>query len=158
MATEIERKFLVTDNSWRGLTEGVHYRQGYLNPPDSPTVRVRTLKRQGFLTIKGPTVNSSRLEYEYEIPFEEACEMLDRLAVSPIVEKLRYTIPYEGFIWEVDEFLGENAGLIFAEIELAHPDEPFTRPPWIGREVTGDPRFYNANIARNPYSRWKETL
>lgn len=158
MGTEIERKFLINDDGWRSQAEGVHYRQGYLNRPNSPTVRVRTLGEQGFLTIKGATMNSTRLEFEYEIPYEEACEILDRLAVSPIVEKLRYTIPYEGFIWEVDEFLGENLGLIFAEIELDHPEQPFTRPPWIGREVTDDPRFYNINIASNPYSRWKDTL
>lgn len=158
MGTEIERKFLVSGEGWRSQAEGVNYRQGYLSSPGSPTVRVRTLGGQGFLTIKGPTANSSRLEYEYEIPFEEACEMLDRLTVSPIVEKLRYTIPYEGFIWEVDEFLGENAGLVFAEIELDHPEQQFARPSWVGREVTDDPRFYNVNIARNPYSRWKDAL
>lgn len=158
MGTEIERKFLVLNDSWRGLAEGVHYRQGYLNPAAGPTVRVRTIRKQGFLTIKGPTVNAARLEYEYAIPFQDACEMLARLTVSPIVEKRRYTIPYEGFTWEVDEFLGASEGLIFAEIELEHRDQTFPLPSWIGREVTDDPRYYNSNIARNPYSQWKDAL
>lgn len=156
MATEIERKFLVTDDSWRALAEGVHYCQGYLNSAGGPTVRVRTIRQQGFLTIKGPTINAARLEYEYEIPYTDACEMLNRLAVSPLVEKYRYTIPYEGFVWEVDEFLGESKGLIFAEIELEQRDQVFSLPPWIGREVTGDPRYYNSSIARNPYSQWRD--
>lgn len=158
MAIETERKFLVTNDSWRTLAEGVHYRQGYLNAAGCPTVRVRTINTQGFLTIKGPTINSSRLEYEYEIPYQDACEMLEKLTVSPIVEKRRHKIPFESFIWEVDEFIGENDGLIFAEIELEDPDQAFSLPPWIGREVTGDPRYYNSNISRNPYCRWKDTL
>lgn len=156
MGTETERKFLITDDGWRSLAEGVHYRQGYLNSAAGPTVRVRTIRQQGFLTIKGPTVNGSRLEFEYEIPYADACEMLDTLVVSPIVEKYRYTIPYEGFLWEVDEFLGESAGLIFAEIELEQRDQSFSLPPWIGLEVTDDPRYYNSNIARTPYSKWKD--
>jgi len=158
MGTEIERKFLMKNDGWRDLADGILYRQGYLNGEQGPTVRVRTVRDRGFLTIKGPTVGGSRLEYEYPVPLDEANEMLDRLAVSPIVEKLRYTIAYAGFHWEVDEFLGENSGLVFAEIELDHPGQRFSLPPWIGREVTGDPRFYNSNLARNPYSRWQEKI
>lgn len=157
MATEIERKFLVLGDNWRRLAEGVPYRQAYLNQ-QGPTVRVRTVRDQGYLTIKGPTVNNARLEYEYAIPIADAREMLDRLAVSPVVEKLRYTIEYQGFSWEVDEFSGENSGLIMAEIELEHPEQSFPRPPWIGQEVSGDPRFYNASLARHPFSRWREAF
>ncbi|SHO43023.1 CYTH domain-containing protein [Desulfopila aestuarii] len=158
MALEIERKFLMKNESWRGLAKGKHYRQGYLNQNKDATVRVRTIGEEGYLTIKGPNENGSRLEYEYTIPIRDAIEMLEKLSASPIVEKLRHVIPYEGFIWEVDEFLGENEGLIFAEIELEHPGQQFSLPPWIGREVTDDPRFYNSNLARNPYKLWKEGL
>jgi adenylate cyclase len=157
MATEIERKFLVLGDDWRHLAEGVPYRQAYLNQ-QGPTVRVRVVRDQGYLTIKGPTVNTSRLEYEYLIPVADAHEMLDRLAVSPVVEKLRYTIEYQGFVWVVDEFSGENSGLVMAELELEYPEQSFPLPPWIGQEVSGDPRFYNASLARNPFSRWGETF
>lgn len=158
MALEIERKFLMKDESWRGLAKGVHYRQGYLNSSQGATVRVRTIGEQGYLTIKGPSRNGARLEYEYQIPIADATEMLTKLSASPIVEKLRHAISFDGFIWEVDEFLGENAGLIFAEIELDHPEQAFSLPPWIGREVTHDPRFYNSSLARNPYCQWKNEL
>jgi len=158
MALETERKFLMKDESWRGLAKGKNYRQGYLNQSQTATVRVRTIGDAGFLTIKGPSENGSRLEFEYTIPVADALEMLEKLSASPIVEKLRHAIPYDGFIWEVDEFLGENKGLIFAEIELNHPEQQFSLPPWIGREVTDDPRFYNSNLARTPYSQWEERL
>lgn len=156
MGIEIERKFLMNGEGWRGLAEGVHYRQGYLNSAGGRTVRVRTIGKKAYITIKGSSVNASRLEYEYEIPFEDGCEMLEKLCVSSIVEKMRHKIPFEGFIWEVDEFLGDNTGLIFAEIELEHADQQFTTPPWIGEEVTNDPRYYNSNISRTPYSLWKK--
>ena len=158
MALEIERKFLMKDDSWRGLANGRHYRQGYLNQDHVATVRIRTIGEEGYLTIKGPTAHGSRLEYEYSIPVADALEMLEKLSASPIVEKLRHAIPYKGFVWEVDEFLGENEGLVFAEIELEYADQHFPRPPWIGREVTDDPRFYNSNLARHPYSCWQERL
>jgi CYTH domain-containing protein len=154
MATETERKFLIKNETWRGLAEGILYRQAYLNAAGEPTVRVRTIQEKSFLTIKGPSVNATRLEFEYEIPYQDGLEMLHKLAVSPVVEKKRHSIPYAGFIWEVDEFLGENSGLIFAEIELESADHTFEIPPWIGREVTDDPRFYNSNLARNPFSGW----
>jgi CYTH domain-containing protein len=155
MATETERKFLMKNATWRGLAEGILYRQAYLNTPDGPTVRVRTIQEKAFLTIKGPSVNASRLEFEYEIPYQDGIEMLRKLAISPVVEKKRHSISYAGFIWEVDEFLGDNTGLIFAEIELDYADQTFEIPPWIGREVTDDSRFYNSNLARNPFSTWR---
>jgi len=158
MALEIERKFLMKDESWRGLALGQHYRQGYLNQNHGTIVRIRTIGNEGYLTIKGPSQDGARLEFEYPIPVVDAVEMLEKLSASPIVEKLRHAIHFDGFVWEVDEFLGENEGLIFAEIELEHPDQQFSLPPWIGREVTDDPRFYNSNLASNPYSRWKESL
>ncbi|MFV0439463.1 MAG: CYTH domain-containing protein [Desulfopila sp.] len=156
MALEIERKYLLKDQSWRGLAEGILYRQGYLNGQDGATLRVRICGEQAYLTIKGPTDNGCRLEYEYDIPRADAEEMLNELALSPIVEKIRHAIPFQGYIWEVDEFLGENSGLVVAEIELPDPEHTFPLPPWIGREVTADPRFYNSNLARNPFSRWPE--
>ena len=158
MGIEIERKFLVNGDEWRQLGEGILYRQGYLNTDKGRTVRVRTIQERAYLTIKGPTINASRAEYEYEIPIEDALEMLSSLCISPVIEKKRHTIQYMGHAWEVDEFQGENEGLIFAEIELTDRDEQFAIPPWIGREVTHDPRFYNSALSRNPYSKWKESL
>lgn len=155
MGLEIERKFLLKNDGWRGLAKGSSYRQGYLNSEKGRTVRVRTVEQDGFLTIKGPSSGGVRLEYEYPIPYQDALEMLELLCLKPLVEKLRYKIEYQGFIWEVDEFRGDNEGLIFAEIELAAPDQEFALPDWIGREVTGDPRYYNSNLGRNPFRNWK---
>jgi adenylate cyclase len=154
MGLEIERKFLLIDETWRGLAPGQMYRQGYLNSEKGRTVRVRVVEQLGFLTIKGPTQDGVRLEYEYEIPCADAQEMLDKLCFSPIIEKRRHKIDYQGFIWEVDEFYGDNSGLIFAEIELTDRSQEFPIPPWIGQEVTNDPRYYNSNLARNPYCHW----
>lgn len=156
MGQEIEKKFLLGDDRWRGLAEGVLYRQGYLNREKGRTVRVRVAGAQGYLTIKGSGSGGARPEYEYPIPVEDAEEMLAQLCVKPLIEKIRTTIPYRGFLWEIDEFLGENQGLILAEIELQTVGESFPLPPWIGREVTGDSRYYNANLARHPYSAWDE--
>jgi len=154
MAEEIEKKFLLADNGWQGLAEGKAYCQGYLNSEKGRTVRVRIIGEQGFLTIKGPNDNGARLEFEYQIPVSDAQEMLSRLCLKPLIEKTRYCIPFAGFIWEVDVFKGENEGLLLAEIELAYVDQEFLKPPWIGREVTGDSRYYNANLVRNPFCRW----
>lgn len=156
MGREIEKKFLIADNSWQGLVAGIPYRQGYLNSEKGRTVRIRTVNERGILTIKGPDENGARLEYEYDIPIGEAREMLDRLCHKPLIEKIRYRIPYAGFHWEVDEFKGENDGLVFAEIELDFVGQQFEKPAWIGREVTGDARYYNANLVHNPYSQWRE--
>jgi CYTH domain-containing protein len=155
MGKEIEKKFLILNNDWRHLGTGEPYCQGYLNSEKERTVRVRTISDRGILTIKGPNVGGTRLEYEYDIPFDEAREILRELCLEPLIEKIRYKIPYKGFTWEVDEFKGENAGLIFAEIELQHEGQEFAKPPWIGEEVTDDSRYYNANLVKNPYSNWK---
>lgn len=154
MAKEIERKFLVVGDAWRALAEGVAYRQGYLSTEKARTVRVRIIGQQGFLTIKGTTAGASRTEYEYEIPHADAEEMLDNLCEQPLIEKSRYKIPFQGLTWEIDHFTGINQGLIVAEVELEDETQPFTRPHWIGMEVTHDARYYNANLIATPFTTW----
>lgn len=154
MTKEIERKFLVKGDAWRALAKGTTYRQGYLNSVKERTVRVRTAEDKAYLTVKGLSVGATRPEYEYEIPFDEGKAMLDTLAEKPLIEKKRYKIPAGVLTWEIDEFLGDNAGLIVAEVELTSEDQAFDMPAWIGEEVTGDPRYYNANLIKNPFTRW----
>ncbi len=154
MALEIERKFLVSGDGWRVLATGTPYCQGYLAAEPTRTVRVRIAGDQGYLTIKGLGDGLSRPEYEYAIPLTDAQEMLHRLCLPPLIEKVRYKIAWQGLIWEVDEFAGENQGLILAEVELEHPDQAIELPPWIGQEVTGDPRYYNARLREHPYRQW----
>lgn len=156
MPVEIERKFLVAGDGWRGLAPGRHYRQGYLSTEAARTVRVRAVGDSGYLTIKGATVNATRVEYEYRIPVEDAHAMLEGLCERPLIEKTRYRIEHRGLVWEVDEFAGENAGLLLAEVELESEDQDIALPEWIGEEVTGDPRYYNANLIANPFSQWPE--
>lgn len=158
MGKEIERKFLLKNDGWRGLAPGTPYRQGYLNVEKGCTVRVRTMGNKGVITIKGPAVNGVRPEYEYGIPESDANEMLDMLCRKPLIEKLRYKIPFAGFIWEVDEFHGPNLGLVMAEIELASVDQQFEIPDWIGVEVTDEARYYNANLVHNPYRDWPDRV
>ena len=154
MPKEIERKFLLKNDSWRGQDTGKRYRQGYLSTVKERTVRVRTAADKGFVTIKGITVGASRSEYEYEIPAADANEMLDRLCERPLIEKTRYRISHAGLVWEVDEFEGENRGLITAEVELKDERQSVTPPDWIGKEVTGDPRYFNANLVAKPFTTW----
>ncbi|MHB8811019.1 MAG: CYTH domain-containing protein [Desulfobulbaceae bacterium] len=156
MGIEIERKFLVIGTAWKEKATPVACRQGYLCPGSGVTVRVRTMGGRGFLTVKGPGAGLARPEYEYEIPVDEAGEMLDLLCVKPLIVKERYRVVHDGLVWEVDEFGGENRGLVLAEVELAHPDQAVSLPAWVGREVSGDPRYYNASLAGNPYVRWGE--
>lgn len=148
MAIEIERKFLVVGDTWRSAT-AVYYSQGYLNRDKTRTVRVRIAGDQAFLTIKGITQGASRAEFEYPIPVADAKALL-AMCEQPLIEKYRRKITYEGFVWEVDEFLGENLGLVVAEIELPSEDTQFPKPEWIGEEVTQDERYYNSNLSRNP--------
>lgn len=155
MGIEIEKKFLLTGKEWKQLATGTAYRQGYLNSAKERTVRVRTINDQGFLTIKGVSVGATRLEYEYEIPLEDANELLDELCEKPLIEKNRYKVNFSGFTWEIDEFFGENDGLIVAEIELESEDQAFDKPDWVGEEVTGDSRYFNSNLINNPYSKWE---
>ncbi len=154
MGIEIERKFLVKGEGWRLNAQGVLYRQGYIRTKGSATVRVRTAGEKGYLTLKGPTHEFSRLEFEYEIPLTEAQQLLDNLCDRPLIEKYRYQVPANGLTWEIDEFTGENQGLILAEVELEHPNQAVTRPTWVGKEVSKDPRYFNSNLAQMPFSQW----
>lgn len=154
MASEIERKFLVSGVAWKTLAEGVLYRQGYLSTVNERTVRVRTIADKGYLTVKGITVGISRMEFEYAIPYADAEQMLNQLVEKPIIEKKRYTIVYGRSVWEVDEFLGANQGLVVAEIEIDHAEAVFDRPLWIGAEVSHDARYFNNNLVLHPYTTW----
>jgi len=154
MGIEIEKKFLVKGTDWKNLAGGIIYRQAYLSTKKESVVRVRTVEKKGYLTIKGLNFGASRVEYEYEIPIIDANEMLNNLCNKSIIEKKRYSIIFEGLVWEVDEFLGANKGLIIAEVELSNENQEIKKPTWIGREVTSEPKFFNSNLASNPYSKW----
>jgi adenylate cyclase len=153
MPIEIERKFLVDHSLWKPTDEGTKIIQAYLGLYPSPTVRIRIAGEQGFLTIKGRSQTLARPEFEYEVPLNEALEMLD-LAISHPVEKTRYEVMHEGFLWEVDVFLGKNTGLIMAEIELESEDQEFNRPDWLLEEVSADGRYYNSYLSGCPFSEW----
>jgi adenylate cyclase len=153
MGIEIERKFLVISDAWRHAA-GVRFSQGYLNRDKERTVRVRLAGDKAFLTIKGLTQGASRAEFEYEIPATDG-EALLKLCEGPIIEKVRRVLAHEGDTWEIDEFLGENAGLIVAEIELRSEDQTFARPTWLGEEVTHDARYFNSSLASHPFSKWQ---
>ena len=154
MGKEIERKFLVRGDGWRSLAKGTACRQGYLNRAKERTVRIRTMDNRAFLTVKGLTVGATRSEYEYEIPVADCNAMLDALAEKPLIEKIRYKVLFAGLTWEIDEFFGENAGLIVAEVELQSEGQAFTKPEWVGEEVTADLRYYNSNLVKHPFSKW----
>jgi CYTH domain-containing protein len=163
MPVEIERKFLLKDNSWRfdeaGLPRpGMPLAQGYLAGAPNCSVRLRKSASKAVLTIKGKVNDTgmSRSEYQYEIPLADCEAMLEEFALRPLIEKIRYKIIYAGLLWEVDEFQGENSGLIMAEIELEHENQSITLPPWIGAEVTGDARYYHACLVRCPFSQWEK--
>ena len=155
MGIEVERKFLVSDESWRDdVTASTRIVQGYIAQTGSATVRVRVKGDRGFLTIKGLSVGVSRSEFEYEVPVADALAMLDELAQGPVIDKVRHLVPVGGHVWEVDVFAGENAPLVMAEVELADSQEAFVRPDWAGVEVSDDQRYFNVNLARSPYSTW----
>ena len=155
MATEIERKYLVRDHSWRAHARArVRYEQGYLANTEHCSVRVRIGGGEARLNIKGATVGASRLEFEYPVALEDARVMLRELCPASVIEKTRYLVPHGDREWEVDVFEGDNAGLVVAEIELGDPSEPVALPPWAGEEVTGDVRYYNASLALTPFNRW----
>ncbi len=155
MATEIERKFLVSSDDWRSETHRqVRYLQGYLAQSAQGSVRVRIGGDTAFLNIKGATVGASRLEFEYPVPMEDAEVMLRELCGATVVEKTRYFVPHGGREWEVDVFEGNNAGLVVAEIELDDEAEDVALPDWAGEEVTHDVRYYNSQLALTPFSEW----
>ncbi|MBY8962997.1 CYTH domain-containing protein [Flavobacterium sp. D11R37] len=154
---EIERKFLVENTGFKAQAyKHERIAQGYLNSHPERTVRIRTKGDKGYLTIKGKSNESgtTRLEWETEIPVAEARSLL-ALCESGSIDKIRYEVKSGSHIFEVDEFFGENEGLLVAEIELQHEDEIFEKPDWLGKEVTGDVRYYNAYLSRNPYKTWK---
>lgn len=159
MAIEIERKFLVDEQRWQACKQqhqlrGQLIRQGYLADNQRVTVRARVKGGSGWLTLKGATQGISRLEYEVPIPQQDADEILDKLCQPPLIEKTRFCYPLGAHTWEVDEFYGENQGLIVAEIELSDADDVFQKPDWLGEEVSGEARYYNLNLAKHPYRQW----
>jgi adenylate cyclase len=155
MASEIERKYLVHRAAWRPSAPGVLYRQGYLTSSAERSVRVRIAGDRAFLTVKGAQRGVTRLEFEYPVPLDDAASMLEQLCDHALIEKTRYREEYAGHTWEIDEFHGDNAGLLIAEIELASENEPFDLPPWAARDVSDDPRYLNSNLWLNPYKNWK---
>ena len=158
MPLEIERKFLVRGDAWRQAAhDAQRLRQGYLNNESRCSVRVRTSSTQAWLNIKSATVCAQRQEFEYEIPLAEAHQLLDTLSLKPLIEKVRHYVRVGAHLWEVDEFEGDNAGLVVAEIELDHPDEDFAKPDWLGEEVTHDVRYYNTRLCRHPFNTWADT-
>ena len=157
MRVEIERKFLMANDSWRKLVQRSSIlKQGYIISGEAmkSTVRVRLVDHCGYLTLKGRSSGFSRNEFEYEIPEEDALNMLTQFCEKPLIEKCRHFIEYQGFTWEIDEFSGENQGLILAEIELPDENTPFEIPEWIGKDVTHLARYYNSRISRHPYCAW----
>ncbi|MGP8232599.1 MAG: CYTH domain-containing protein [Methylovirgula sp.] len=153
MGREIEHKFLVDTSLWCPAGPGVAFRQGYLSTDKARVVRVRTAGAHAYLTIKGPG-HISRAEFEYEIPFADASFMLDHLCLPGVIEKTRHRQPVGAHVWEIDVFHGENEGLVLAEVELGSEDEAFERPAWVLREVSGDPRYFNAVLSQKPFKSW----
>lgn len=175
MGKEIERKFLVKPDVYRQLATSTYYRQGYIPTVNGMTVRIRIAGERAFTTFKDHAVGLTRHEFEYEIPVADAQQMLTLMCAQPQIEKNRYVIPLEscsdttgnpciatlpdgtaieGLHWEVDEFHGDNEGLIVAELEVPSEDVHFTLPAWIGEEVTGDHRYYNSQLCKVPYNKW----
>lgn len=155
MAQEIERKFLLTNEVWREQADsGQRMRQGYLVGAAHASIRVRSAGDQAWLNIKSATLGVERLEYEYAIPLRDAEEMLEQLCEWPLIEKTRYEVKWGEQTWEIDVFEGDNAGLVVAEIELTDPQQEFEQPPWLGAEVSDDPRYYNVCLVKHPYSQW----
>lgn len=156
MPIEIERKFLVTSDVWRDNHTPALYLQGYISVGPPASVRIRIADQVATLNIKQSTLDVARAEFEYEIPLVEAKSILDTLCTGNLIEKHRYMIDYEGFQWEVDEFLGENKGLVVAELELESEDQEFPHPPWLGDEVSHDKRYFNSYLFKHPYRSWTE--
>ncbi len=155
MATEIERKFLLVSDEWRTLvSRSESFRQGYLSSSKRASVRVRIADDTATLNIKGMTLGIQRPEYEYEIPLPDATELLDQLCERPLIEKTRHFVEFGGKLWEIDEFHGDNAGLIVAEVELDAPDDVIPMPAWAGADVSHLERYYNVRLTQYPYSQW----
>jgi adenylate cyclase len=158
MGVEIERKFLVTDDRWRAdVHRSVRFQQGYLARSANAAIRVRTDGEHAHLNIKSTTDGITRLELEYPIPLADAEVLLERVALRPVIVKTRHHVDFAGRRWEIDVFEAENAGLVVAEVELEAADAPVVLPPWVGREVSSDPRYYNASLSERPYCEWGVT-
>lgn len=156
MGIEIERKFRVEKDSWRHhATSSTPFRQGYLSTDAERNVRVRTQGPKAVLTLKGKGDGLVRLEFEYAIPLDEAGQVLDALCLKPLIEKTRHEVRHAGLLWEIDEFHGDNEGLVVAEVELESEEQEIDLPDWIGEEVSDDPRYLNANLVDHPYREWK---
>ena len=155
MAIEIERKFLLRDDSWQGSADdGVSIRQGYLAGSEKSSIRVRIAGDKANINIKSATLDITRQEYEYSIPVVEANEMLDTLCEGPLTEKIRYHVQHDRHCWEIDVFSGDNQGLVVAEVELGSVDEKFQSPGWLGEEVSDDARYYNVCLVKHPFKSW----
>ena len=156
MGLEIERKFLLKNNSWKKeVKETISIRQGYLNSEIERTIRIRIQGERGVLTIKGKNQNVTRKEFEYQIPLDDALHLIS-MCEKPIIEKTRFLIPSNRSTWEIDVFDGENKGLVIAEIELSSEEESFDIPNWLGKEVSSESKYYNSSLITNPYSKWKK--
>ncbi|MCW8904276.1 CYTH domain-containing protein [Sedimenticola sp.] len=155
MALEIERKYLVINDKWKEniLSESV-LKQGYIANQPNATVRIRIASEVAYLNIKSATTGITRAEFEYQIPLPDAEQILEQVAEHPFIDKTRYKVQWGSHVWDLDLFAGENQGLIMAEVELNSEDESFELPPWAGKEVSGDPRYYNASLVKHPYTRW----
>ena len=154
MAKEVERKYLVIAGAWTPKDAGTHFTQGYLNSQKERVVRVRIEGHKATLTIKGLTTGVSRSEFEYAIPEADAGVMLDQLCERPLIDKHRHRERSGGHTWEIDVFHGENEGLVVAEVELASVRDTPALPPWIGEEISSDPRYFNSNLLKHPFRRW----
>jgi adenylate cyclase len=156
MGTEIERKFLLCDDSWRrAVSSSRNMIQGYLANTERGSIRVRLEDGGASLNLKSMTLGVTRSEFDYPIPAAEALMILETLCMRPLIEKTRHHVEFGGCTWEIDEFRGDNKGLVVAELELGHPDQPFPTPPWLGKEVSDDPRYYNVCLVEHPYCSWK---
>jgi len=157
MAIEIERKFLLKDDSWKlEAVSGVQFCQGYLSESGPGSVRIRIEGELANINIKSATLDMQRMEYEYEIPLSDAREMLDQLCIKPLIEKQRFHVTYKNKLWEIDVFEGDNQGLIVAEVELNNKNESIELPAWVGDEVTDDTRYYNVCLIKHPYKDWNQ--
>lgn len=155
MATEIERKFLIVNDDWRGqVSEKKIIRQGYFGRTAKASIRIRVSGNSANINIKSATLDVTRKEYEIPVPLADAEEMLEHLCERPLIEKVRHIVPAGDHVWEIDEFSGDNKGLVVAEIELSSADESFSRPKWLGEEVSHDKRYYNVCLVRHPYKDW----
>ncbi len=155
MGREIERKFLLSENICADRDDGIEYVQGYIPGTENCVVRVRIMGEQAVVTVKAMLEGITRLEYEYPIPVDDAAEMLELLCVKPLIEKMRYKIMFAEKEWDVDCFHGVNDGLLLAEIELNDEDEVVALPPWVGEEVTGQEKYLNVNLSKNPFMKWE---